>query len=39
MNKLKDAYNYYKKALESQNPQIQNISQTRIQQLEASGIR
>lgn len=39
MNKLKDAYNYYKKAAESQNPQIQSISQARIQQLEAGGIR
>ncbi|MCS7245031.1 MAG: tetratricopeptide repeat protein [candidate division WOR-3 bacterium] len=39
MNKLRDAYIYYKKALESQNPQIQNISQLRIQQLEAKGIK
>ncbi|MEO0202184.1 MAG: tetratricopeptide repeat protein [candidate division WOR-3 bacterium] len=39
MNKLKDAYNFYKKALESQNPQIQNIAQMRIQQLEARGIK
>ncbi len=39
MNKLKEAYSFYKKALESQNPQIQNISQMRIQQLESRGIK